>query len=86
MHLMSYNVDSPQQDIPKRIQHEIKKKEGKFNSIKRRCKICYRDNVKKFGTDLARRTTVKVATFCDSCPDKPHLCLSCFNKVHRDML
>jgi len=67
---------------PRRNRHKIKKKEGNFNLIRRPCKICYEKNVKNLGSLSARNCTIKVATFCDSCVDKPHLCLPCINKVH----
>ncbi|CAK9832658.1 PiggyBac transposable element-derived protein 4 [Anthophora retusa] len=86
MNLMSCNNNNNSPRIEqRRKRHEIKKKEGHFNSIRRRCKICYERNVKKFGSKSARNCTIKVGTFCDSCVDKPHLCMACFNKVHRNI-
>ena len=65
--------------------HEIKKREGKLVSVRKRCISCYKENVKTFGTELARNKTKRVATFCADCPNEPHLCLTCFNKEHRNI-
>lgn len=85
MQLMSREDNNSLRVVPKRVRHEIKKKNGKFDSVRKRCKICYENNVKKFGSKLAKNCTIKVVTFCDGCPDKSHFCLPCFNKVHRNM-
>lgn len=85
MNLTSFNNNNSPPIVPKRYRHEIKKKESNFNSIRSRCKICYENNVEMFGSQSARNSTVKVATFCDSYIDKPHLCLPYFNKVYRNI-
>lgn len=85
MQMMSREDNNSLGVVPKRVRHEIKKKNGKFDLVRKHCKICYENNVKKFGSKLAKNCTKKIATFCDGCPDKSHLCLPCFNKVHRNM-
>ena len=85
MQMMSHEDNNSLPKVPKTVRHEIKKKEGEFDLVRKRCKICYESNVKKFGSKSAKNCTKKVVTFCDGCPDKPHLCLPCFNKVHRNM-
>lgn len=44
---------------------------------------CYKKNVKLFGSEMAKNRTKKVTTYCPACTDEPHLCLNCFNRVHR---
>ena len=76
MNLLSCNNNNNSLLIgQRRSRHEIKKKEGHFNSIRRCSTICYEKNVKNLGSQSARNCTVKAATFCDSCVDKPHSCL-----------
>lgn len=62
MYLISCNNNNSSSIVPKRYRHEIKKKEGSFNSMKC-CKICYENKVKMFGSRSARNTTIKVPTF-----------------------
>ena len=89
---LSHCQDTVFQNLPREImmvakkRHEIKKKEGKLISVRQRCISCYRENVKNFGSELARNKTKRVATFCADCPNEPHFCLTCFNKEHRDIL
>lgn len=71
--LMSCTNNDSLPIIPKRILHEIKKKKGNFNSVKRRCNICYQNNVKMFGLQSARNSTIKVATFCVRCVSINHI-------------
>ena len=43
----------------------------------------YKENVKQLGSKIAKNRTEKVTSYCPDCIDEPHLCLKCFNTVHR---
>lgn len=68
----------------KRAKHELMMKEGSKRNTRRTCVSCYYKNSRERGRKFAKNSTVKVATYCDDCENKPHLCLSCFNEIHRD--
>ena len=63
-------------------QHHLKKKEGSAHKIRKYCTECYQYNARMLGPKTAKNVTPKVTTFCNECTRKPHLCLSCFNKLH----
>lgn len=65
-----------------RKKHVLQKKEGPSLKVRRMCVECYKNNVTTFGRALARNKTKKVPTFCDTCVDKPFLCVECFANVH----
>lgn len=60
--------------------HQIKKFEGSA----RECTYisCYNKIVKVKGAKEARAKTRRVVTYCDSCENKPPMCLDCYNKIH----
>lgn len=64
------------------LHHRMRKKEGLVSKVRRRCERCYHENVKKFGSQVARNYTVKVVTFCEHCDGRPHLCKECFYLEH----
>lgn len=68
-----------------RKRHEIKKQKGKASTVRKRCTSCYKQNVKKFGIEVARQKTIRVVTFCSDCPNKPFLYIPRFNKVNHYM-
>ena len=69
--------------IRQRLRHEIQKKEGQAYLARKFCRECYKKNVKQLGSKIAKNRTKKVTTYCPDCIDEPHLCLKCFNTVHR---
>ncbi|KAK1125429.1 hypothetical protein K0M31_020472 [Melipona bicolor] len=88
---LSHCQDTVSQNLPREImmitkkRNEIKKREGKLILARQRCISCYKENIKNFGSELARNKTKRVATFCADCPNEPNFCLACFNKEHRDI-
>lgn len=67
---------------PKRVKHQLKKKEGPSNKSRRACQQCYKNNVSDYGRLVAKNKTKKVNTFCINCPNQPYLCVECFSKLH----
>lgn len=65
-----------------RRKHVLQKKEGPSLKVRRSCVECYKKNVTTFGRAMARNKTKKIPTFCNTCPDKPFLCVECFADVH----
>lgn len=68
---------------PRRLKHNLTKKEGSVRITRRFCNNCYKNNVNLYGSKIARNKTKKVSTFCNECENKPHLCLQCFNIIHK---
>jgi len=62
--------------------HHLEKKEGSAHKTRRYCTECYNQNTRMLGPKTAKNVTQKVTTFCNQCTKKPHLCISCFNKLH----
>lgn len=58
------------------------------NNKKRRkrhdCKRCYRKLELDRGRLYARKNVSHVSTFCNVCPDKPFLCINCFEAEHHN--
>lgn len=48
-----------------------------------RCRLCYRKKVAQNGRNYARKNTPQISTFCRVCPDKPFLCIKCFEEFHK---
>ncbi|XP_033358112.1 uncharacterized protein LOC117237845 [Bombus vosnesenskii] len=69
--------------IRQRLRHEMQKKEGQAYLARKFCREYYKKNVKQLGSKIAKNRTKKVTTYCPDCIDEPHLCLKCFNTVHR---
>ncbi|CAF4947421.1 unnamed protein product [Pieris macdunnoughi] len=79
-------ADSQERNLnqrPKRLKHELKRKEGKVRDTRRFCVKCYKDSVEEFGRIIAKNKCKKVSTYCMQCDGEPHYCLMCFNKIHR---
>lgn len=68
---------------PKRLKHELKTKSGKVRNTRRFCIQCYKDMVQQFGRKVAKNKAKKVNTYCTQCEAEPHMCLPCYNKLHR---
>lgn len=58
---------------PKRLKHELLKKEGKVRLSRRFCASCYKDCVKIWGSKIAKNKCPKVNTYCNQCVK--YLCL-----------
>ncbi|XP_033318338.1 uncharacterized protein LOC117215878 [Bombus bifarius] len=69
--------------VRQRLRHEMHKKEGQAYLARKFCRECYKKNVKQSGSKIAKNRTKKVTTYCPNCINEPHLCLKCFNTVHR---
>lgn len=67
-----------------RKRHELQK-DSRKPAKRNRCKSCYAKCVKDHNSQIARNTVKRVTTFCNDCPNKPFLCIPCFNKIHRYM-
>ncbi|KAL2717491.1 hypothetical protein V1478_013191 [Vespula squamosa] len=85
-YLNGIDTSSPKKQFTIRRHHEIQRRNGNAQQIRRRCKKCYEENVKKFGREFAKNHTKRVTTFCGNCTNNPYYCLPCFNTVHRNML
>ncbi|KAL0879682.1 hypothetical protein ABMA27_003397 [Loxostege sticticalis] len=70
---------------PKRVKHQLKKKEGPSNKSRRACQQCYKNNVSDYGRLVAKNKTKKVNTFCINCPNQPYLCVECFRKLMKSV-
>lgn len=62
--------------------HELLKKEGSVRRTRRYCTECYKINM-KFGRSRAKNKTKHVATYCNGCVGQPHMCVDCFNSIHK---
>lgn len=75
-----------QQDVPverpRRMIHKLQQKEGQARTSRRACVNCYKINAATYGRKMAKNKTEKVRMFCTQCPEKPFLCISCFNVLH----
>ena len=69
--------------IRQRLRHEMQKKEGQAYLSRKYCRECYKKNVKQSGSKIAKNRPKTMITYCPDCIDEPHLCLKCFNIVHR---
>lgn len=49
---------------------------------KKFCKSCYKFHSQSQGRQWAKNKTKKVKTYCMNCPQKPFLCMSCFDILH----
>ncbi|XP_017757975.1 PREDICTED: piggyBac transposable element-derived protein 4-like [Eufriesea mexicana] len=80
------NVENPPNDeviVSRRKKHFLSTYQGPARKMRKRCKECYKRLTNLKGTRYATNKTKRIMTFCNSCPDKPPLCLKCFKKLHR---
>lgn len=72
----------PQKDKKrKKIQHEMKETEEKCKrnrKIRKRCIYCYKKISAEQSWKLAANSAKRVTTYCDTCPEKPFICIQCF--------
>ncbi|KAK2575341.1 hypothetical protein KPH14_009736 [Odynerus spinipes] len=75
-------TDKETKSASQRSQHNIAiRKNSSGQSIRRACKICYKN--KRLHTDRSKaRANVKKTTFCPDCPDQPQLYMDCFKTFH----
>lgn len=76
------STTTPGTQGPKRALHKISRKPGPASKTRRACQECYKQNVISKGREYARNKTKKVTTYCETCLDKPFICLECFNTCH----
>jgi hypothetical protein len=48
----------------------------------RRCSGCYEELVRTHGKNYAQKCCKRISTYCVNCPNKPFLCLVCYQKKH----
>lgn len=70
------------QVIGKRNVHALIEADGPKSKNRKRCRGCYEQISATEGTKIARSKARRVSTYCESCDEKPHLCISCFNIKH----
>lgn len=63
--------------------HSLGKSEGIGKKKRLRCRGCYEKNRQTLSSREADKKTKTVNTFCKDCPEKPFLCLECFNSKHK---
>ena len=68
----------------KRTAHELIEADGPKSKSRKRSRSCYDQLANAEGTKTARSKTRRVNTYCNTCEDKPYLCVSCFNLKHCD--
>ena len=66
----------------KRIGHELIEADGPKSKTRERCRSCYEQIANAEGGKTARLKARRVNTYCNTCENKPHICLSCFNLRH----
>lgn len=77
------NKDCIPEIMPLRRTHTLKQKSGLVRNCGKRCRRCHQILTKKHGSRTADAKCSKVRTFCDNCPEKPAMCLECFNIIHK---
>ena len=77
--------DSETENSSRRSRHIFSKKMGPAHKTRKRCTLCYQYWVKKIGTTSkkAALSATRVNTYCEGCPNQPHMCLDCFNQKHK---
>ncbi|XP_066974315.1 piggyBac transposable element-derived protein 4-like [Macrobrachium rosenbergii] len=66
----------------KRSLHVLVELDGKCRDVRKRCRGCYELLSKNEGSQIAARKARRVKTVCGQCEGKPHLCPSCFERLH----
>lgn len=62
--------------------HILKETLPKIPNKRKQCVICYEKISKEENREAARRSARKVYSFCQDCPNKPYMCIHCFEKHH----
>lgn len=76
------NEEVLKRKMPKRLKHTLVKREGTSRKSRRTCQQCYKQKSSIVGAKMAKNQAKKVVTYCSTCPNKPSLCLECFNEIH----
>ena len=63
---------------------KYKRKKGKRTWRENFAKSVIKKLLHCWDQKIAKNRTKKVTTYCPDCIDQPHLCLKCFNTVHRN--
>lgn len=63
--------------------HRLGKYEGTSRMSRRRCVSYYQKISNEQSVSIARNRAKRVTTFCEDCPEKPTMCLDCFNDKHK---
>ncbi|XP_045467968.1 piggyBac transposable element-derived protein 4-like [Harmonia axyridis] len=80
---MNENLEHSRKRKRSKSQHKIGKYEGSARKNRRRCSACYKRIQQEMGSKEARVKAKKVLTYCVDCDEKPTLCISCFNELHK---
>ncbi|XP_046969102.1 piggyBac transposable element-derived protein 4-like [Vanessa cardui] len=80
--LCQKNEEALKRKMPQRLKHTLVKREGISRKSRRTCQQCYKAKSAIIGAKMAKNQAKKVVTYCSTCPNKPSLCLECFNEVH----
>jgi len=61
---------------------QTEQRDDRNRLIRRRCIPCYNTFRKTMSRTEAHRAAKKVTTYCNKCPNKPDMCINCFQKKH----
>lgn len=73
-----------EKEPPKRRTHTFTKSEGPGPKKRKKCRECYKKLRTTMSSRDADKKVTKVITYCDTCENKPGMCLPCFNEFHRE--
>lgn len=76
------DIPAPATRRASRSTHKLSKIEGIARTNRKRCVVCYERIKEEKGSKEARAKTKRVMTYCDTCDNKPAMCLDCFNEKH----
>jgi len=65
--------------------HELRETEEKLMQNRekyRHCSGCYEELVRTHGKDYAQKFCKRISSYCVCCPNKPFLCLVCYQEKH----
>lgn len=74
------NTNSQSSNSDKHVLVENKNRDASNRKLRKRCNSCYEMISKEKGPGIARKQAKRVATYCDTCDEKPAMCLECFIK------
>jgi hypothetical protein len=61
---------------------QTEQRDDRNRLIRRRCIPCYNTFRKTMSRTEAHRAAKKLTTYCNKCPNKPDMCINCFQKKH----
>ena len=66
-----------------RVSHHLEiRKNQQGKPIRRIYALCYKKKRQNVARQEARINVKKTTTYCSKCPEKPQMCLECFNEYH----